>query len=183
MEKLEAFRTSDTVNAVSEFGEFYTDNFYGNVFTGTYGMNGYADIDEKLTELSRKYGLSYAKKKSKGNALYKDAEVYDNGAWNAEFVIDRWNSKVRIHYIPKDALYTAWVPPLPMEEYRRIWEYETKDGVKLLCYSEGPSVLYGGGALLETEKAYIFMPFGGTIPQDLQAAADQIDWAEIAKEG
>lgn len=183
VEKLEAFRHSDAVKATEEFNVFFTENFYGSTFAGTYGMEGYADIDEKLSEIAEKYGLSYAKQKNKGNSLYENAVCYDNGAWNAEFVIDRWNSRARIHYIPKNALYTAWVPPLPMEEYRRIWEYETKDGFTLLCYSEGPSVVHGSGAILETESAYIFMPFGGTRPQDLQAAADLVDWAKISKEG
>ena len=180
-EKLESFRSSKAVQANEEFSAFFRENFYGTSFTGTYGMEGYSDIDDQLRTLGEKYGLTYAKQKSTGNAFYPNAVVYDNGAWQAQFPIDRWSSKALIHYIPKDALYTAWVPPLEISQYRRLWDYEVEDGLTLSCYSEGPSVIYGAGAVLETDQAYILLTISGTVPKDLQQAADLVDWAGLVK--
>ncbi len=182
VEKIQDFQSSSMMKAAEEFLDFYTENFYSACFAGTYGMDGYMDIDEELEELSEKYGLTYASQKSKGNRFYEDAAVYDNGAWNAEFAVDQWGGNARIHYVPKNALYTALVPLADIAEYRRVWEYEVEGGLKLQCFTEGPTVLHGGHMLLETDDAYVLLSIGGTLPQDMQKAADLVDWAGIVKQ-
>lgn len=66
-QKIKNFEASPVFSAAKEFQDFFTENFYGFCFDGTYGMKGYADIDAELQRFSDKYSLQYAKQKTEGN--------------------------------------------------------------------------------------------------------------------
>lgn len=181
VEKVQDFQNSPVFRAGKDFQDFYTRHFYGNTFSGTYGLAGYEDIDAELTALSETYGLNIAKAKTKGNDFSPDAEVYDNGAWFLQIPVDQYGSKKILHYMPKDALYTRMVHFLDIGQYRRVWKYQTQDGTELVLFTQGPENISGSYALCETQDAYILLRVGGWIPQDMQQTVDAIDWAKLTK--
>lgn len=173
---LDAFRSSAAFRANREFQTFFTGTFYGDCFTGVYGQEGYADIDERLEELGRVYGLNYARSKSAGNAYSPQAVVYDNGAW---FLRDPATG-VQMHVIPKDALYTP-LYTAPMGEQRQLWSYETQSGASVVCMI--PLEMAGQDrpcALYEAEDFYaLLFPTVLTDGGGLEQAADAVDFAQI----
>lgn len=181
VEKVQDFQNSPVFQAGKKFQEFYTQHFYGNTYSGTYGVAGYEDLDAELTALSEEYGLKIARTKTKGNAFSPDAEAYDNGAWLARVLEDKYGNADTLHYIPKDALYTRMVHFLDIGQYRRVWEYQTKDGTELVLFTQGPEKISGSYALCETRDAYILLSMGGGLPQDMQRVVDEIDWAKLTQ--
>ncbi len=173
---LAAFQDSAAYKANREFETFFTETFYGDCFTGVYGQEGYGDIDEKLEELGREYGLRYARSKSAGNAWSPQAAVYDNGAW----FLNDWAAGVQLHVIPKDALYTP-LYTAPAGEQRQLWSYETRSGAAVTCMipmetarESRPCVLY------EAEDFYaLLFPTDLTDAGGLEQAADAVDFAQI----
>ena len=174
---LECFEDSPVFRAGAEFQDFFTATFYGESFTGTYGLEGYADIDAELTRLSEKYGLAYAEHKSVGNGYAADAVTYDNGAW---FVSGREPEEYQLHYIPKNALYTRLSDYTAFSEYDKVWQYETASGETVICVC-GLSRPIMPMAFYETEEAYVLltMPLYGGDVGVLERAADAVDFAGI----
>ena len=172
VKRLEAFQNSSVFRAGEEFQRFYEENFYGFCFTGTYGMEGCEDVDRELDRLAEKYGLTYAREKTWGNDLSRDAAVFDNGAWQA-----RPKGTRLVQYIPKDALFTMQQNFLDIHAYRRIWEYETEEGQNLVLCTQGPlhSREVGGYAFLETEDAYVLLKSSGS-PLWMEQQAEAFDW-------
>lgn len=181
VEKVQDFQNSPVFRAGKDFQDFYSKHFYGNTFSGTYGLAGYEDIDAELTALSETYGLNIAKAKTKGNDFSPDAEGYDNGAWLARVLEDEYGNADTLHYIPKDALYTRMVHFLDIGQYRRVWKYQTQDGTELVLFTQGPEKISGSYALCETQDAYILLSIGGGLPQDMQQTVDAIDWAKLTQ--
>ena len=173
------FQESPAFRAGKEFQDFYEENFYGVSFSGTYGLEGYPDIDEMLEKLSRKYGLTYAREKTRGLGPFKKASVFDNGAWQAGL---GWGYD-GIHYIPRDALYTMNSNFLEVEAFRRIWPYVTEEGTELIICTQGPTGKGGGYIFLETEDAYILMGLNGGSPGAIEEKAEAFDWDLILKTG
>ncbi len=172
--KIKDFEESSVYMAAKEFQDFFTENFYGFCFTGTYGMEGYADIDAELQRLGDKYFLRFSKEKSEGNEFFAGAICYDNGAWfyNAQ----EENSYIQYHYIPKAALYTGLFHYTSVDEYKRTWPYETACGETVLLYSDGPDKKSGPYAFYETANAYILVQLSGIDAGTMERAADSIDW-------
>lgn len=174
---LDAFRNSGVYRANREFQTFFTKTFYGDCFTGVYGQEGYADIDEEMEELGQEYGLRYARSKSGGNAYSPQAVVYDNGAW---FLSDPATG-MQLHVIPKDALYTP-LYTAPAGEQRQLWSYETRSGATVVCMipmeltgQSQPCVLY------ETAEDFYVLLFPTVLTDigGLEQAADAVDFAQI----
>lgn len=179
VQKLREFQASPAFQAAKEFSGFYTANFYGPCFTGTYGMEGCGDIDRELDRLGSTYGLRFAREKTRGNADFPRAAVFDSGAWQ----VSSGRGGRSLHYIPKDALYTMMTDFLDVRAYRRIWDYETKEGQQLVLCTQGPihSVHAGGYALLETEDAYVKLDFYGGSPQRLEWVTEEFDWTVFSQ--
>ena len=174
MKKLRDFEESPVYKAAQEFQEFFTENFYGFCFTGTYGMEGYQDIDAELRRLGDKYGLRYAEAASQGNEFSPDARVYNNGAWY--FEEQRDSGFMQYHYIPKTALYTGLIHYASIDEYRRCWEYTTACGEKVLLFCDGPDKKSGPYAFYETGSAYVLVQLSCTDIGIMERDADSIDW-------
>lgn len=173
-QKIKDFEDSSVFKAAKEFQEFFTENFYGFCFNGTYGMDGYADIDAELQHLADKYSLSYAREKSEGNEFFDGAVCYDNGAWFYNAEVD--SGYIQYHYIPKTALYTGLFHYTSIDEYRRVWSYETACGETVFLYSEGPDKKSGPYAFYETENAYVLVQLSGIDVGMMEKDADNIDW-------
>lgn len=182
LEKLLDFQSSSMFCAARDFQDFFTAAFYDPYFTGTYGMEGYPDIDAKLDELAAAYGLNYATVKATGNRSYPDAAVFDNGAWFANLKENNSRSG-RIEYIPKTALYTCLdkYSYTDFSEYHRIWPYETAQGESLILFSEGPEKQSRAGALYESETAWVLLtvPFYTLNPAHIENLAESISWSEL----
>lgn len=173
------FQSSNVYQADREFQEFFTATFYDPYFKGTYGMDGYADIDGKLDELADKYGLTYATSKSMGNQFYDNATVFDNGAWYATMKGNESSSIYRIEYIPKDALYTGLLSLLDFNEYQRVWPYVTSMGERVIIFTEGPEKEQSPGMLYENEDAYVLVTHGSRNPAYIEDLAETINWSQL----
>lgn len=92
-----------------------------------HGTKGYGNIDSMLEKLSGKYALNYAETVHKGNKLYSEAVCYDTGAWYAEISGPEFLT-LKLHYIPKDALYTGLSNFIPINDYAQIWIYDSIGG-------------------------------------------------------
>ena len=172
---LEAFENSAVWKANREFQDFFTENFYGVAFTGTYGMEGYEDIDAELARVGEKYGLTYAVGKTVGNSLYPSAAVYDNGAWFAS--LEEPTAAYQLHYIPKAALYTRLSVFTPMAEYAKVWTYETKSGATVICAMDLDGMTL---ALYETEDSYVLLHLTRNRDvSEIERAADAVDFARL----
>ena len=180
VETLMAFQNSPVFQGGLEFQRFYQENFYGACFTGTYGLEGYEDIDRELERVAQKYGLRYAKEKTVGNATDGKAVCFDNGAWQSRrgFRVDN------IHVIPRDALYTMLWEPFPdLRAYRRIWDCRAEDGTDLVLFTQGPEEDSGSFALCQTEKVYILAEMYTRIPEDMEQIVKEIPWRELSETG
>ncbi|MGI5977253.1 MAG: hypothetical protein ACOX68_06125 [Candidatus Limivicinus sp.] len=185
LDKLRDFQSGPVFRAAAEFQDFFTANFYGFSFTGTWGMKDCGDIDEELERLGEKYGLQYAKEKSTGNEFFPEAQVYDNGAWYYGAKDERGFITIQYHYIPKTALYTGLIHYCPIEEYARVWDYRTESGETVLLCSGGPDRLSAPYAFYETDSAYIICQLSSIDVREMEREADSIDWAAFspAEEG
>lgn len=164
--RMEQFYHSPVCTAAREFEDFFTANFYGTSFTGVYGQEGYADIDEELKKLAEAYGLRYAEAKT----VEENETRYDNGA------IYRKLDGAELHYIPKDALYTRLPHNVAPKEYQRIWEHEAADR-QILCFTDGPEKISGNCLLYETEKAWVLVNVHTKDVAVMEQVARSIDWA------
>ena len=178
LERMMDFYDSPVFQANQEFGEFFTATFYGSSFTGVYGQEGYTDIDAELDRLAEKYGLEYAKAKRTGNALYPEAQVYDNGAWFAAGKAGEGpnDAAYQLHYVPAAALYTRIDKYVPFTDYARVWSYTTTEGVTVTFATDGPEKISGSYVFCETEYAYVLVSVNGSDPQLLEQTAEAIDW-------
>ena len=171
-----AFQESPAFLGAAEFQAFYEKNFYGPCFTQTAGLPGFEDIDRKLSEVGEKYGLVYAREKHRGNSISRKAQVYDNGAWTL-------GDYDPFYYIPKNALCTA-LPIFPdIRGYRRVWPYETRDGTKLILFTQGPDLSDGSYMLTGTEEAWLLKRVSGGSPRAMEERAEQIDWKAMKQGG
>jgi hypothetical protein len=179
MERLIEFQNSPVFQAGKEFQSFFTATFYDLFFNGTYGMEGYADIDQKLDTLSAKYGLTYATGKHQGNEFYDNATVYDNGAWYATLQENSYSTEYRIEYIPKTALYTGLLSFLDYEQYQRAWIYETSRGESLVIFTDGPEKEQRPGILYENDTAYVLLTHGAADPTRIENLAETVNWSQL----
>lgn len=176
-QKLES---SPVWQAGGEFQRFFAANFYGSVFTGVYGREGYGDIDAELKRLSERYALRYAESKTNGNGFDSDAQVYSNGAWFAQGTLGEGPNAERyeLHYIPKDALYTCLGDCPSFEGWEQLWGYETARGTKVFCaLTEKDGYLLTPLVLRETPEAWIVVrEVNGGDVGTLERIADNIDF-------
>ena len=179
LKKVEGFQNSKVYQASKEFQQFYTENFYGSCYEEPYGLPGFSDVDAEMDRLSIKYDLKIPKRKWQGNDFSDIADVYDNGSFCYQSPPGAYGVELKIHYIPKDALYTRIYLFSDIEKYRRVWEYETPSGISLIVYTEGTEFVSGTFALYENEDTYILLELMGGDPQYITAQIDNICWDKL----
>ena len=177
-ELIKAFEESPTYRAAEKFNAFFSENYINPGFTGTYGMEGYGDIDRELERLAAEYSLSFARTVTEGNEFYPQARCYDNGAWYAE-ISGPENMRLKLHFIPKDALYTGLSNFTAPDSYAFVRSYKAADGSPLLLLSGGPDKQGQPFALYDSGRAFVLLYMSSEIEQEMQRAADSIDWEAL----
>lgn len=174
-DELKAFEESPVFKAAYEFNEFFSENFRDPCFTGVHGTKGFDDIDSELEKLSDKYALNYAEAVHKGNELYPQAVCYDNGAWYAE-IFEPEAITLKLHYIPKDALYTGLSNFVPINDYAQIWIFNSSGDTPVILASEGSDKISQPFAFYDTGNAFVILYMNVSAPAEMEKATDSIDW-------
>ena len=177
-ELIKAFEESPAYMAAEKFNAFFSENFVNPCFTGTYGMEGYGDIDRELERLAAEYSLSFARTVTEGNEFYPQARCYDNGAWYAE-ISGPENMRLKLHFIPKDALYTGLSNFTAPDSYAFVRSYKAADGSLLLLLSGGPDKQGPPFALYDSGRAFVLLYMSSEMEREMQRAADSIDWEAL----
>lgn len=168
VEAYEELYSSPEFQGSIEFTLWFREVFYGSTFTGVYGQEGYEDIDAQMDLLREKYGLVPAVSKTEAGRT-----EYSNGAWYQHV------GNYSLHYIPKGALYTRLEYFAPFSEYSMIWSYDTADGVRVYCASDGPEKRSCAHVLYETDSAWVLLNMHTLDVWEIQRSADSIDWSEF----
>lgn len=175
---LNGFNDSTVYRAACEFNVFFSENFRNPCFTGTYGMEGCADIDMELVRLAAEYSIIFSRNLTTGNEFYPQACCYDNGSWYAE-ISGPENTRLKLHYIPKNALYTGLSNFTPFDSYAYIRDYKASDGSTVVLVSGGPDKLGIPFALYESDSAYAVLYMSAAADAEMEKAADSINWAAL----